>query len=182
MKYYLYDLHSQTYTHGFKNRDDLITWLSIWNRLDDNNEYLDLIAMNFQDKYYSDERGDFVLRPYMFIDEDYRIIDVRFWKDEIMGKSKSLSRTSWQYYHDYFIYRKTPVPHTRKRLKYCKYKKSLKKQSLIEKYYYHTYSRPKHINQTTTFWWDFKERNNKYYRSCKTWKKKKIRHQWQKLD
>ena len=100
MKYYIYDLYKNRYVKEFENMDEMIQFLGRntylnqdwWSNRSESatklnqkykNAYLDEINMNFNDMYLGGICGEYYTRRYMFIDDNWKIYDMRVYWEEI---------------------------------------------------------------------------------------------------
>lgn len=193
---YLYDYQVGHYIRYFEDEDALYRFIKGTYHIDwegkYRNYYLEYINLNGNDMILSwsgYDKQELVLRPYLFITEENRIIDPRIWKDKIEEELKEENPQiepiddELQYgdilYKKYgktpFRYRIDPVPHIWHRGKrYCgirhpKTYQEIKKNSDPD---YKEFVRPKRRNLPTS--WDDIPRNTQ-----RSWKEQsKKRKQW----
>ena len=130
-KYYIYDYRNSCYIAICYGLQDLIKHIAIWNyisadfddvscetRYKKQNTILNHYNCTTNDKEYvfsydDLEQSKMYLRPYIIFDENYRIIDVRNYKNEILACDKP--RRNYQSFEKYKPeFRKGPVPRTGK--------------------------------------------------------------------
>ena len=114
MKYYIYDLYKNGYVKEFESIDEMIRFLGRstylnqdwWSnrsesatKLDQKykNAYLDEINMNFNDMYLGGICGEYYTRRYMFIDDNWKIYDMRVYWEEI---KKDMESRKYQVLYD----------------------------------------------------------------------------------
>ena len=85
MKYYIYKLNYITPgPHIFFNSfEELLEYAARKYDNYGNNELLNLINVTGQDTYYNDNFEQYMLRPYLIVDENKKIIDLRKYEKEI---------------------------------------------------------------------------------------------------
>ena len=213
MKYYIYDLYKNRYVKEFENMDEMIQFLGRntylnqdwWSNRSESatklnqkykNAYLDEINMNFNDMYLGGICGEYYTRRYMFIDDNWKIYDMRVYWEEIKkeycrlkdsySKNKKkendfcygdlISSVSWKKAYLY-RYRIDPVPHTGHSHGYHFFRHphtTAEKRSICdEDIYMHT--RPKRRHLPSVY-------DDIYRHNEKSWKKQKIKKQWMKHE
>lgn len=204
-KIYIYDFSRNAYTHCFENLEEVIEFLvrhthyAWWSDTKLGNTYLDLINMNGSDTFITSDINNAVhLRPYMFVDEYMRILDMREYWEEIKKryknaenvqeiKEKSAEKVQEIKYGDVleigyfykmnFRYRIDPVPYIHKKRfgNFLRNPKTFQETRENDKKEYEKYVRGKRKRLPTVYdeFWRSNGRN-------KSWKNQKIKKQWQK--
>mgnify|MGYP006894313069 CR=1 FL=1 len=191
-KYYLIDLLNNS-QKTFKDKDELIFFLkrgySIIFQEGREDQYLEDINMNGNDlSIYSDSSGENrLLRRYMFLDSDNRILDIRKWKKEIEEfnyrnyrkqnpKNKKFAYEIKQ--EKSYMFRKDPVPNIGNLKGYKRYYRHMR--TTQERRYasapeYKPYVRAKRNTSNLPDVY-----NDIYRHYDSSWKNKKIKNQWMK--
>lgn len=195
-KFYIFDCCKKVYIKEFDSEDVLIEFLAkdfyLYLNGDFYSEYFYNLNMNGNDiavaSFFFDERYDYKLRPYIFLDSDDRIIDIRDYKEEIVKRVKdrinkeNLTKKEKDFcyndvlynQHGRFCYRVGPVPNAFYYRRYhgIRHPKTINeiRQNFIPEY--KSFIRPKRKNIPTA--WDNIPRIPQ-----KSWKKQsKKRKQW----
>lgn len=108
----------ENYMYRFLSLEELLAFVSRYNSFDNkSNTILNLLAMNENDlirDYSTLDNPKLVRRCYIVYDEDYRIIDLRLFKNLLLDNSY-LDTIKNQKSHKGYIFRKTPIPNTGKK-------------------------------------------------------------------
>ena len=182
MNYTLFNLSTKKSIY-FKDLEALIWWFSQYNTTDPwlwsskkiNNQLKHNINMNFNDTkvVYNWESGKTVfLREIIVFDSYYRIIDPRIYEKEILNTKFSYSTIEDKAPKGY-VFRKTPIPYTKKRKTSGYYRYPRNTQELREN---KDYIRAKRFENNKVYWMDDIPRH-----LDKCWKSNtKARRQWMK--
>lgn len=155
-RYYMYSF-LKNYALRFENFNELLDYVKLKNTISYNgkitNIYLDNISMNFNDvvSYWFFEKNEVSKRDYLFYDEEFRIIDLRLYSNEILlnnikHKENKIKKG--------YVFRKTPISGIHKvkregiyKQNRTKYLKEMKDNLNVEE----KYIRKKRVNKLETF-------------------------------
>lgn len=180
-KYYMYSFY-KGYAIEFKDFNKLINYVRLKNSLSYNGKYftnvcLDNISLNQNDTitYYYRNKYEVSKREFLFYDEDFRILDLRLYKDLILNEDNKIEKIKSK---KGYIFRKTPVCRIHKRKKEgiykqnrTKYLKEMKDNEKVEE----NYLRKKRVSKLNNY------RDRDTYKTLSySWKdQSKKRKQWQ---
>ena len=202
---YLYDFSHNQYIRHWDNMEELLNYLAAITEKKDwypknnpySNTYLENINVTGNDiKEYGAFQGttfisEYCLRPYLFVDANNRYLDIRLYMDEIQKRMKTVWENKkrydgeiergdklylWKGEHS-FRYRIDPVPfiHNYSHGSYYRHPKTFQEMKNNTGKEYGEYVRAKRKHLPTVY--DDIVRGDI---SDKCWKRKKIKHQWQK--
>lgn len=192
--YYFYKLNNGVFEleRTFKNFYELIRFLAFSQngekyikdkKICYNNKYLDKLNLNFNDVFnFIDFNGDMyqIIRPYVFFDSNFKIIDIRYFYEDIIKEREQILKERKNYYqrkYQHITFRQDPIPYTGKyrgfSYRNVKYKRLIKDFKNPEN---KKYVRKKKYYDILEPYFDFP-----YQNISKSWKDQtKNRHQWEK--
>lgn len=172
--YYIYNISQNTY-NIFSKYCDVLHFMYTHNITCDD------INMNYYDTKREEVTGNgeynviqYVVRNYMVFDSDFKIFDVRDDLLQYQPPDKIFKRTS----RYYFRFRKDPVPHTRKRLKYIVFLRTPKtfneKRQNCDREYKRFIRGKRHPTNLPSLYDDIVRLYSKSWKDCT-----KKKHQWE---
>lgn len=189
MKYYVFNVKTNKIT-VYESFQDLIQWCSLYNYETPygmKNSLFDNLALNFNDKkvgyrwdkYIKDYVPYLEPREIIIFDENYKIIDIRLYKEEILKYPRNYFWINKSKKKETYEFRSGPVPHvrskTKRRGKYYRHPHTTNERRASSDPEIQKFVRPKRRYNNLVNYWDEIPRH-----LDKSWKNKKIEKQWMK--